>query len=129
MNDLSIMLPLLVKARASAEAQRVGGARSPGPRSRPQSGPQGCTADRCSSLFLFLRATGEFGLRGILTGVQRFDLRAGDSAYQGRARQCFSLSGDKSSPSARFIKHQHHQDGGWQRPRVGHLVLGSFPFP
>lgn len=54
MNDLSIMFPQLVKARASTEAQHVGRARSPGPHSQPQHGPQGCTADRCSSLFISL---------------------------------------------------------------------------
>ena len=129
MNDLSIVFPLLVKARASTEAQHISGARSPGPHSQPQHGPRSCAADRCSSLFISLSA---FNWRiwpsVFLTGGQRFDLHAGDNAHQSRARQSFpsrtqiiSICGIRkaTASSRRWLANPH----------AGHLVLGSVPYP
>ncbi|CAB1456106.1 unnamed protein product [Pleuronectes platessa] len=52
MNDSSIVFPELVKAGASTGAQHIGGARSPGPHSRPKHGRRGCiSGPRTSQLF------------------------------------------------------------------------------
>lgn len=128
MNDLSIVFPLLVKARASTEAQHVSRARSPGPHSRPQHGPQGCAADRRSSLFISLW---RIWPSGFLIDVQRFDLHTGDNAYQSRARQSFPLRRQiisicrihKASPASR----RWLAKASRQPPCVGKLSLPIIP--
>lgn len=128
MNDLSIVFPLLVKARASTEAQHVSRARSPGPHSRPQHGPQGCAADRRSSLFISLW---RIWPSGFLIDVQRFDLHTGDNAYQSRARQSFPLRRQiisicrihKASPASRRWLAKALR----QPPCVGKLSLPIIP--
>lgn len=128
MNDLSIMFPLLVKARASAEAQHVSRARSPGPRSQPQHGPRGCAADRRSSLFISLL---RIWPSGFLMGLQHFDLHTGDNPYQSRARQSFPLRRQiisicrihkDSPPSRRWLAKASRQP-----PCVGKLSLPIIP--
>lgn len=109
MNDLSIMFP----SAGQGQSQQWGPARRAGPGHRDltvdhSTVRKSCTADRRSSLFISLSPREwEIGPRRLLTDVQRFDLHAGDSAYQSCARQSFIplKKKDKSSPSAGLVKH------------------------
>lgn len=114
MNDLSIVLPLLVEARASAGARHVRGARSAGPHTRPHHGLP--LTDPLRS-FVFLRATAEFG--GFLTDGQRSHFQAGMKARQSAARRYLpsgrpivfvvpkaaAAASRRPPPSARTISH------------------------
>lgn len=95
MNDLSIVLPLLVEARASAGARRVRGARSARPHTRP-------AADRPSSPSFCVQRQNSVGF------------------YDGRfpgGQQCASeLWEDESSSSAG--SRQHHPGGRHLLPMI-----------
>lgn len=65
---------------------------------------------------------------GFLMNIQRFDLHAGDNAYQNHARQSFSLKRQIISIC------RTHKASPWStkwlaNPCIGHLVLESFSFP